>query len=172
MRNGALWAGLAVLAACSGGSEVDADGDGAVAGDEAAAAAADIPKPEAGLYKATITMTGIDVPGMGAGMKGHGGGMTTTSEYCLTPQDVAQGYEEMMKRGQDGSCDYEKFAVADGRLNAVMLCQTDEGAARMEMNGSVTATGSAFDASMKMDFGGMGNGTMRFSAKHERIGDC
>ncbi len=172
MRNGALWAGLAILAACSGGAEVDADGDGAISGREAAGAAADMPRPEAGLYRATITMTGIDVPGMGAAMKGHGGGMTTTNEYCLTPADVEQGYEEMMKRGQDGSCRYEKFTLADSGMDAVMLCQTQQGEARMEMKGSVTPTGSQFDASMKMDLDGMGNGTMRFSAKHERIGDC
>lgn len=172
MRNSALWAGALLVAACSGGGEVDADGDGAISGSEAAGAAADMPKPEAGLYRATITMTGIDVPGMGADMQGHGGGMTTTSEYCLTPADVEKGFEDMMKRGQDGSCRYEKFTAAGGQLDAVMLCQTNEGEARMEMTGTATRTASQFDASMQMDLDGKGNGTMRFSAKHERIGDC
>lgn len=175
MRNRAILASMAtglLLAGCSGGTEVDGDGDGSISAGEAAKAAADIPKPEPGLYRATITMTGIDVPGMGANMQGHGGGMTTTSESCLTPADVEQGFEEMMKRGQDGSCRYEKFTVAGGKLDAVMLCQTGQGEARMEMKGTATPTGSDFDASMKMDLDGMGNGTMRFSAKHERIGDC
>lgn len=124
------------------------------------------------MYRATITMTGIEIPGMPDDMKGHGGGMETTSEYCLTPDDVAQGYEEMMKRGQNGSCSYERFDVAGGKLDAVMLCQTDQGEARMEMNGTASPTASQFDAKMKMDLDGMGNGTMRFTAKHERIGDC
>ncbi|MFN4039806.1 MAG: DUF3617 domain-containing protein [Erythrobacter sp.] len=176
MRRTAMIAGAIttalLLTFCSGSSDVDADGDGSISASEAAGAAADMPKPEAGLYRATITMTGIDVPGMGASMQGHGGGMTTTNEYCLTEDDVAEGFEEMMKRGQDGSCRYEKFNVAGGKLDAVMLCQTDQGEARMEMKGTATPTGSQFDAKMKMDLDGMGNGTMRFNAKHERIGDC
>lgn len=175
MRHGAFLAGAAsllLLAACSPGGDVDANADGSVSAGEAASAAADMPKPEAGLYRATITMKGIDVPGMGAAMEGHGGGMTTTNEYCLTQEDVAQGFEDMMKRGQDESCRYEKFTVAGGNLDAVMLCQTQQGEARMEMKGTATPTTSQFDARMKMDLDGMGNGTMRFSAKHERIGDC
>ncbi len=174
MRNGAFLVGVAalMLAACSGESETDgADAAGGARG-AAADAAADMPKPEAGLYRATITMTGIDVPGMGAAMEGHGGGMTTTNEYCLTPADVEQGFKEMMKRGQDGSCRYETFNLAGGQLDAVMLCQTDQGEARMEMKGTATPTASEFDARMRMDLDGMGNGTMRFNAKHERIGDC
>lgn len=174
MRNWAMAAGGAafLVAACSGGGTADTDGDGAVSTAEAAGAAANMPKPEAGMYRATITMTGIEIPGMPDNMAGHGGGMETTSEYCLTPEDVAQGYEEMMKRGQNGSCSYERFDVAGGKLDAVMLCQTDQGAARMEMKGTAGATTSEFDAKMKMDLDGMGNGTMRFTAKHERIGDC
>jgi hypothetical protein len=160
------------LSACSGGDAGDAASDGKVSASEAAEAAANMPKPEPGLYRTTITMIGIDVPGMGQNMAGHGGGMTTTSEYCLTEQDVAEGYQEMMKRGQDGSCTYERFNAGDGRLDAVMLCKTESGDARMEMTGTATATGSEFDAKMAMDLDGMGNGTMRFKAKHERIGDC
>lgn len=174
MRIMAILAGGALLLAsgCSDGGSVDADSDGTISMDQAASAAANIPKPEAGLYRSTITMTGIDVPGMGADMAGHGSGMTTTNEYCLTQDDVAQGYEEMMKRGQDGSCSYERFNVAGGKLDAVMVCQTEQGDARMEMKGTASSTGSEFDAKMQMDLDGKGNGTMSFSAKHERIGDC
>jgi hypothetical protein len=175
MRHWALFAGAAsvlLLAACSPGGDVDANADGSISAGEAASAAAAMPKPEAGLYRATITMTGIDIPGMGANMAGHGGGMTTTNEYCLTKADVEDGFEEMMKRGQDGSCRYDKFNITGGKLDAVMLCQTEQGEARMEMKGTATPTTSQFDAKMKMDLDGMGNGTMRFSAKHERIGDC
>lgn len=174
MRNLAIAAGAAafLLAGCSDGSDVDTDSNGAISNADAASAAAKMPKPEAGLYRATITMTGIDIPGMGADMAGHAGGMTSTNEYCLTEEEVSEGFEEMMKRGQDGSCSYERFNVAGGKLDAVMLCTTDEGNARMEMTGTATPTSSEFDAKMKMDLDGMGNGTMRFAAKHQRIGDC
>jgi hypothetical protein len=162
----------ALMAGCSGGN-ADADGDGEVSMKEAAKKAeAEGLKPEAGQYKAVITMTGMEIPGMPADMAGHGAGMTTTTEYCLTQEEVDKGFEEMMKRGQNGECAYESFNLADGKMDAVMVCKTPEGEARMTMNGTVTPTSSDFTASMAMQVPEMGEGKMTFTAKHERIGDC
>jgi hypothetical protein len=166
-------AGAALMAGCSGGSDADADGSGEVSVKEAAKQAeAEGLRPQPGQYKATITMTGIEIPGMPPEMAGHGAGLTTTNEYCLTEENVAKGYEEMMKRGQNGECTYERFNIAGGDLDAVMVCKTPEGTARMEMVGTVTPTASDFTAKMAMNFEGAGEGTMSFAAKHERIGDC
>jgi hypothetical protein len=173
MRAKAILTSVAVvmLAACS--ADPDTDGGGAVSMEAAAdAAAASMPRPEPGQYRATITMKGIQIPGLPAEMAGHGSGMTTTNEYCLTPDDVADGYQEMMKRGQDGQCTYERFSAAGGKLDAVMVCKTPEGGARMEMTGTASGTASEFDATMAMNIPGQGEGTMKFNAKHERIGDC
>lgn len=165
-------AAATLVAGCSGG-DADADGDGKVSMAEARdQAKAQGVMPEPGQYRATITMTGMEIPGMPAGMANHGAGATTTTEYCLTEKDVADGFEEMMKRGQNGDCSYEKFALDDGKLDAVMVCKTEQGDARMTMNGTATPTSSQFDASMKMNVPEMGEGTMSFTAKHERIGDC
>ncbi len=164
-------AGAALLAGCSGGGNADADGNGEVSMKEAAKKAEGL-KPQAGQYKAVITMTGIDIPGMPPEMAGHGGGMTTNTEYCLTQAEVDKGYQEMMKRGQNGECTYESFNLAGGKLDAVMLCKTGEGDARMTMNGTVTPTTSDFTATMAMKFADAPEGTMTFTAKHERLGDC
>jgi hypothetical protein len=165
-------AGAALLAGCSGGN-ADADGNGEVSMKEAAKKAeAEGLKPEAGQYKATITMTGMEILGMPAEMAGHGAGMTTTSEYCLTQAEVDKGFEDMMKRGQNGECSYESFNLDDGKMDAVMVCKTPEGEARMTMNGTVTPTSSDFTASMAMQVPEVGEGKMTFTAKHERIGDC
>jgi hypothetical protein len=162
-----------VLTGCSGGGDADTDGDGKVSlGEAAGAARAQGLVPEPGQYKATITMAGIDIPGLPPEMAGHGSGMTTTTEYCLTPKDVAEGFEEMLKRGQNGECAYERFNLDGGNIDAVMVCDTPQGSARMEMTGTATPTGSDFDATMAMDFDGAGEGTMRFTARHERIGNC
>jgi hypothetical protein len=117
-------------------------------------------------------MTGIDIPGMPAEMAGHGAGMTTTTEYCLTQEEVDKGFEEMMKRGQNGECSYEKFAMNDGAFDGVMVCNTPEGSARMTMNGTATPTTSDFTAAMAMKFDGAEEATMTFAAKHERVGEC
>lgn len=176
MKRMAAIAGLAIgLAGCSGG---DADaGDAATATATATAPAeavaeAAVIKPEPGLYRATITMTGIDVPGMPAEMEGHGAGMTTTSEDCLTQEDVGRGMQELVKQGQNGQCTYEEFAFDGGKFDAVLLCKTPQGAARIEMAGTATATGTDLTATTKLNFEGMGEATMSFTAKHERIGDC
>lgn len=168
---GALLAGA--LVACSGGGKADADGDGKVSMGEAAkrAEAAGL-KPTPGLYKATVTMTGIDIPAMPAGMEGHGAGTSTNLEYCLTKEDADKGFEDMLKQGQDKSCSYERFALDGGKLDAVMVCDGDQGKMRMEMLGSATPTSSKFDASMAMNMAGQGEATMKFSAVHERVGDC
>lgn len=161
------------LAACGGGSSADADADGTVSTDEVVSKVeAEGIRPQPGQYKAVITMTGIDVPGMPAEMAGHGGGMTTTTEYCLTEEEVAKGFEEMMKRGQNGECSYESFNLDGGKFDGVMVCNTSEGNARMTMNGTATPTTSDFTASMAMNIEGAGDATMNFAAKHERVGDC
>jgi len=165
-------AGAALLAGCSVGN-ADADGNGEVSAKEVVAKAqSEGIKPQPGLYRATVTMTGIDIPGMPADMQGHGAGMTTTSEDCLTAEEVDKGFEELLKQGQNGECSFESFNLNGGKLDAVMVCKTPEGDARMTMNGTTTPTSSEFAATTKMNFEGMGEGTMSFKTKHERIGDC
>ena len=165
-------AGAALLAGCSGGA-TDADGDGEItAGEVAAKAEEEGVKPQPGLYKATITMTDLDIPGLPPEMKGHGAGATTTSEDCLTAEEVDKGFEELVKQGQNGECTYESFNLNGGKMDAVMVCQTAEGSARMAMSGTATSTSSEFTATTKMNFEGVGEGSMNFTVKHERIGDC
>ncbi len=165
-------AGAALLAGCSGGA-TDADGDGAISAAEVAAKAkAEGIKPQPGLYKATVTMTGLDIPGLPADMQGHGAGATTTSQDCLTAEEVDKGFEALLKQGQQGECSFESFNLDGGKLDAVMLCNTPEGSARMAMTGTTTPTSSEFNATTKMNFEGMGEGTMNFTVNHERIGDC
>lgn len=177
MKRIIMAAAAATLAGCSGGGEGDGDGSrnsgGAVSLNEAAKQAkAQGITPEPGQYKAVITMTGIDIPGMPAEMAGHGSGMTTTTEYCLTEEEVAKGFEEMMKQGQNGECSYESFSLDGGAFDGVMVCKSSEGTARMAMTGTATPTTSDFTATMAMNFDGMGEATMNFAAKHERTGDC
>jgi hypothetical protein len=162
-----------LIAGCSGGGSADADGNGKVSISEAAKMAeAEGLKPEPGYYKATITMTGITIPGMPPEMKGHGAGLTTTSEYCLTAEEVDKGFAEMMKRGQNGECSYESFSLKGGKMDAVMVCKTPKGQTRTRMNGTVTPTRSDYTASTTMQFPELGKGTLSFAARHERIGDC
>lgn len=165
-------AAATLLAGCSGGGG-EADGKGAVSVKDAAKEAATaMPQPEPGLYKTTVTMTGLDIPGLPEDMKGHGAGMTTTTEACLTADAVRKGYGEMVKQGQNGDCTFEKFDAAGGKIDAVMVCKAAGTEKRMAITGTTSKTGAELTASVAMDFEGAGSGTMNFTTTHERIGDC
>jgi hypothetical protein len=168
-----ITAGAVLLAGCSGGGNADADANGEVSVKEAAKEAErQGMRPEPGLYKTTVTMKGLDIPGMPPEMADHGAGLTTTVEDCLTQEEVDKGFEELVKQGQDGDCTYEKFDLSGGAIDAVMVCKADGRSTRMEMTGQTTPTSADITATMAMDFDGVGEGTMTFNAKHERIGEC
>ena len=161
-----------LLAGCSGG-KADADGNGEVSlGEAAKTAEAQGMKPEPGLYKTTVTMTALDIPGMPPEMKDHGAGLVRTMEDCLTAEEVDKGFEAMVKQGQDGQCAYETFALAGGKLDAVLVCKAEGRAIRTSMSGTTTSTGADLTATTAMEFDGAGKGTMTATIKHERIGEC
>ena len=166
-------AGVALLAGCSGSEDAGASaGEAASVKTAPKQAAVQAGKPRPGFYKATITLTEIAIPGMPPEMEGHGAGMVTTTDYCVTEADVAKGYQDMLKQGQNGECSFESFKADGAAIEGVMLCQTPEGAKRTTMSGTTSPTTAEFTASTKVNFDGVGEATMNFAGKHERIGDC
>ena len=164
-------AGAALVAGCSGGGEADQKGAASVK-EAAEKAKAAIPRPEPGLYKTTVTMTKIDIPGLPPEMADHGAGMVRTVENCLTAADVDKGFETMVKQGQDGECSYESFSAAGGKIEAVLVCKAQGRDTRTQISGAATKTGADLTAATAMDFDGVGKATLNFTAKHERIGKC
>lgn len=162
----------ALLAGCSG-EKTDADGDGKVSIPEAASKAeAEGLKPQPGLYKTTVTMTALEIPGMPPEMKDHGAGLVRTLEECLTAEEVDKGFEAMVKQGQDGQCAYDSFTLAGGKLDAVLVCEAQGRAVRTSMSGTATSTGADLTATTALDLDGAGKGSMTATIKHERIGEC
>lgn len=170
-------AALAVLVAgCSGGTEVDADGDGTISSDEAAEAAANFDesvRPEAGQYRASIEVLEVDIPGappqVAEMMKSSMS--STTSEFCLTEEQAARGFEEMAQQGQE-DCTYDKFEVDGGSIDAAMTCKQAGNEVKMTVVGTGGRTSSEMTMTMTGDFAGMGEGTMKMKTSQERIGDC
>lgn len=161
------------LSACGGSPEPDADGDGSVSMAEAADAAASSGlKPQPGLYRVTTQLKGMQMSGVPAEMSGEGLGFTNTMQHCLTPEEVEDGFQEMMKEGQDGTCSYEKFEIDGGKMEGVMTCEGADGLVRVEFTGTATPTSSEMNATVASNIPGMGEGTMDFSVTQERIGDC
>lgn len=161
-----------LLVACSAEKDEAAAGDPVAVKDVADKVAAAGLKPQAGLYKTTITMTGLDIPGLPPEMKGHGAGLARTVESCLTQAEVDKGFEDLLKTGQDGECRFDRFALAGGNLDAVLVCDAQGRTTSMAMTGALTPTTADIEASTAIAFDGVGEGTMNFTAKHERIGEC
>ncbi|MFN4240873.1 MAG: DUF3617 domain-containing protein [Erythrobacter cryptus] len=163
-------AAAAALAGCSG------DASRAREEKPAAAAAAAAPSPglvpQAGLYKTTITMTGLEFPGMPPEMEGHGAGLARTLETCLTQAEVDKGLTALLTRGQNGACRFERLAFEAGAFEGVMVCEAEGATTRTTMSGTASATGADYTASTGMSFGDGVRGTMTVAGQHRRIGDC
>lgn len=136
-------------------------------------------KPTPGKYRTTMKIVDVQIPGMDEAtakkMQGMFGGSGNASEHCLTPEMANKGFEEFGKHAAQGNCTYEKFSAGDGKLEAVMTCQTGQGAkTRSELNGTFTSTSSNMKMKTDSEAPGMPGGKMHLEAEvtSERIGDC
>lgn len=169
-------AAAAALAGCSGDAPRAREEKPAAAPGAAAPPAAAAPSPglvpQAGLYKTTITMTGLEFPGMPPEMEGHGVGLARTLETCLTQAEVDKGLTALLTRGQNGACRFERLAFEAGAFEGVMVCEAEGATTRTTMSGTASATGADYTASTGMSFGDGVRGTMTVAGQHRRIGDC
>ncbi|MCD1591273.1 DUF3617 domain-containing protein [Qipengyuania citrea] len=166
------------LAACGGGT-ADADGDGEISMEEAAAQTADMVRPLPGQYRATVEFVDVELPGapqqvqdMMRGMLDQG---PQTHEYCLTAEEAEKGFEEIARQAQeDGDdCSFEKFDASGGQIDAVMNCEVEgQGAARMTIKGRGGETSSEMTMTMDAEAPGGQTMTMTMNSSQKRIGDC
>jgi hypothetical protein len=164
------------LAACSGGEEEAGSGE-TISNEEVAERAREAVRPEPGLYRSTVELLEVDLPGAPEGMadmmKRAMGESNTANEYCLTQEQVDEGFEEMARNSQNGDCSFERFDADGGKIDAVMNCKAPDGnTARMTMQGTGGPTSSEMTMTMASEVPGMGTANMRMKATHERIGDC
>ncbi len=163
------------LAGCGDSADDAATGDTLTTA-EVAEIASNAIKPEPGLYRATMTVSEVDIPGAPQGaldmmkqaMEGH------SHEYCMSQEDVEKGFEEMARQSQESDdCAFEKFDVDGGSIDAKMSCKSgDVGTVNMSLQGKATPTSSEMDMTMVGNMTGMGESTIRMTAKHEKIGEC
>lgn len=172
-------AALLMVAACGG--DASSNETGAVAAQDgenlspeeldAMAANADI-RPLAGQYRSNITLLSFDMPDAPPQMADMMSSMFSRSfEYCLTQEEVDEGFKSMTRRSQEGDCTFQRFNAAGGRIDAEMTCNADGRPMKMVMQGTGTPTSADITMTMSGDMG-MGNGSMKLRSQHERIGNC
>ena len=131
--------------------------------------------PMAGEYEAKVTFVSIDLPGAPPQMADMmSRTMSRTTKYCLTEAEIAEGYRAITDRSMRAGaqdCSYERFDYSNGSLDAVLVCKVDGRDMRMHMQGTGGSTSSDIMMTISGDFG-IGEGSMKMRAQHERIGDC
>jgi hypothetical protein len=166
-----------LLGACGGSA--DEDGDGAISGEEVAAAVEDVVQPQPGQYRTTVEVLEFDVPGLTDQMKGQmqsmmSAGFAQGDTFCLTPEEAAgNGPQEMVENMAKSDCSFNKFDVSGGTISADMQCTGENGASsHMLMDGRMTETSSDMTMTMDQEMQGMGQMHMKMRVTSERTGDC
>jgi hypothetical protein len=175
MAASCLFAGLVVTGCTSEPAEADADGDGTITAEEMAEASKNAVRPRAGQYRSTTTLLDAEIPGapdnMVDIMKTQIDGQSY--EYCLTQEQVDKGFEEMARGSQEGDCDFTKFVIDGGNIDAAMTCSVaGQGEMTIAMDGEGSETSMDMTMTMTGERPGMGAMKMVMKTAHERIGDC
>lgn len=126
-----------------------------------------------GQWETSSTINSIEVPGVppqiAEMMKSQmAGGKVTRTTYCITPQQAAQGPQEMLK--QNPSCRFAKYSMKGGAISTEMSCTENGGTMTVRASGSYTPTNFNVTSNAVMS----GQMSMRLSSTSvgRHIGPC
>ncbi len=133
-------------------------------------------KLEPGLWKQTITIVDLEMPGIPAVARRAletQKGTSKSFQHCLTPEQAARPDPEFFGNDASHDCSYNSFSRSGDLMTISMTCGAEGGRqARTDMQGSVGQT--SFDLAMTTNMLSSPNGKMSLSGKltGERIGEC
>lgn len=174
----AVLAGSTMLAAC--GKEPAAPRTA----DEVIAEAGKLEQPRPGRYETTVDLIDFTVPGLpkeqANAMKSMmGQASQEASSYCLTEAEARKGFEESIRKMTEGtgqmSCDFDRFAVDGGTLDAALTCSGPQGmTSEIALDGTASAEASAMHMTMVQKAAMIPGGEMRVEMRmnSRRVGDC
>jgi len=169
----------AILLAACGGNDADADGDGALTGEEVAAAAGDMVQPRPGQYRTTLELLEFEAPGVPDSAKeqmenAFASGLAEGNTFCMTEEDAAKnGPRQMVENLAESDCEMKTFEVSGNSVVAEMQCGGTQGASNtVKMEGEMTAESSTMTMDMSQAMAGMGAMNMKMRVNSQRIGDC
>lgn len=142
----------------------------------AAAVAAEATKLrlEPGQWETTTLITALEVPGLPAESAKAATGTRTTTRNCVTPAEAAKPSAEFLSGATDGNCTYQRFSMANARIDAAMICRpaAAPGAIAMTLNGGYSPTAFDMGMAVRTDLPGDAKMTMRATVTGKRIGNC
>ena len=175
MKQIALLIACAALGACNSDPEVRAENATAEeVADKLEAAGGNDNFVNPGLWRSTVTLEEMTVPGMPAALAEEmrrAQGRAQTNEQCLTPEEAKRPKEDFF--GGKDNCRYERFAMGNGKIDAVMNCSEDGGTQKMTVAG--TYSGNTYNMRMTMHAAEAGKTegmAMKMRVDAQRIGEC
>lgn len=166
-----------LLSACGGSEETPADSnaDGAISAAEVAAEAGNAVKPQPGQYTSTVELLEFEVPGAPANMNeqlkaAFAGGASQGNSFCMTEADSDP--KKMLENMAESDCTFSQFDVTSGTIKAVMACQTPQGPAQVQMDGTMTSDSSTMTMAMTQAVAGAGEVRMKMRVASKRTGEC
>jgi hypothetical protein len=129
-----------------------------------------------GKWQSRVQIEQFDLPGAPPGVANSLRGVqdrSTVQESCLTPEQAKRPKEDFFA-GKGKNCRYDRFTMANGKIDAVMQCSGDGMAQTMTMQGSYSPETYQMRMSMKADAGAgpAGGMTMTMRVDSKRIGEC
>jgi hypothetical protein len=142
--------------------------------------AAEMERPQPGLYRSTSTLTSFDLPEAGAQEADHmrnALGLLEPQEetVCLTAQEADDGFLPLLRDIQQGACTVEQFDAGSARMRAQLACPGQGGSAStVTMTGTGSQTSSRMELLVEQTGPAIPGGrlTMQFVVVNQRIGDC
>ena len=127
-----------------------------------------------GRWEATVKLEKLDIPGMppeAKKMMQQHMSATQTSVSCLTPEKAEKPDASFFQPDASG-CIYEKFDMADGKLDAVMTCENGGQMQKISLNGTYDEE----NYNMRMSSEGVGPDgkpvSMDMTVVSRRVGEC
>ena len=163
-------AGLLALAGCGPSAPRDKD---------VLAQGAKLVKPLPGLYRSSTRLTAFELPGADPETADtmrdkFSRILPQTSDFCLTPQAAAHGFEDMLRHTQQGDCTFERFDADASRLSARMHCRSGQVASEVTVEG----TGARDRSHVSIEIAQLGSKipggseTISLEVDNRRVGDC
>ena len=131
-----------------------------------------------GKWETKVVVEDVDIPGMPAATKAQMKGMfaqrqNVTINHCVSPEE-ARKPDGKLFTGQDSkNCRYDHFTMGDGKIDAVMRCDGEQGSAMtMTMAGTYTPESSSTRSEMRVSSGREGAMTIKARTETRRVGEC
>lgn len=160
---------LLLAAGCS--KETDRNADGKLSASEVSAEASKLVlKP--GKWQTTTLITDMDVTGLPANMLEAATGTRTTTTNCVTPAQAARPDPQIFTGRKDVDCTYQRFSLADAKIDAAMTCNPPAGRLALTLAGNHSPTAFAMGMTMKTDLPGAGTMTMKATVSGKHLGAC